>query len=129
MRNEAVRKIFQAGKKAYPNRWIAQKEFLCNLQESLAAYAAKNPSALLSDYYAHFGKPEDIAVSFLSEMPYAEINSRMRKGHKAFVMVICIALVAVILLFSTIARMIVENRSSHNGYFIDGEPEIITNID
>ena len=73
MRNEAVRKIFQAGKKAYPNRWIAQK-----------------------------GIPLQL---------------------------ICIALVAVILLFSTIARMIVENRSSHNGYFIDGEPEIITNID
>ena len=117
-------RYFRQVKRHIPIGGLRKKEFLCNLQESLAAYAAKNPSALLSDYYAHFGKPEDIAVSFLSE-----INSRMRKGHKAFVMVICIALVAVILLFSTIARMIVENRSSHNGYFIDGEPEIITNID
>ena len=116
-------RYFRQVKRHIPIGGLRKKEFLCNLQESLAAYAAKNPSALLSDYYAHFGKPEDIAVSFLSEMPYAEINSRMRKGHKAFVMV------AVILLFSTIARMIVENRSSHNGYFIDGEPEIITNID
>lgn len=122
-------RYFRQVKRHIPIGGLRKKEFLCNLQESLAAYAAKNPSALLSDYYAHFRKPEDIAVSFLSEMPYAEINSRMRKGHKAFVMVICIALVAVILLFSTIARMIVENRSSHNGYFIDGEPEIITNID
>lgn len=82
-------RYFRQVKRHIPIGGLRKKEFLCNLQESLAAYAAKNPSALLSDYYAHFGKPEDIAVSFLSEMPYAEINSRMRKGHKAFVMVIC----------------------------------------
>lgn len=122
-------RYFRQVKRHIPIGGLHKKEFLCDLQESLAAYAAKNPAALLSDYYAHFGKPEDIAVSFLSEMSYAEINRRMRKGHKAFVMVSCIALVAVVALFLTIAHMIIENRSSHNGYFVDSKPEIITNID
>ena len=60
-------RYFRQVKRHIPIGGLRKKEFLCNLQESLAAYAAKNPSALLSDYYAHFGKPEDIAVSFLSE--------------------------------------------------------------
>lgn len=59
-------RYFRQVKRHIPIGGLRKKEFLCNLQESLAAYAAKNPSALLSDYYAHFGKPEDIAVSFLS---------------------------------------------------------------
>lgn len=53
-------RYFRQVKRHIPIGGLRKKEFLCNLQESLAAYAAKNPSALLSDYYAHFGKPEDI---------------------------------------------------------------------
>ena len=47
-------RYFRQVKRHIPIGGLRKKEFLCNLQESLAAYAAKNPSALLSDYYAHF---------------------------------------------------------------------------
>lgn len=43
-------RYFRQVKRHIPIGGLRKKEFLCNLQESLAAYAAKNPSALLSDY-------------------------------------------------------------------------------
>ena len=42
-------RYFRQVKRHIPIGGLRKKEFLCNLQESLAAYAAKNPSALLSD--------------------------------------------------------------------------------
>lgn len=44
-------RYFRQVKRHIPIGGLRKKEFLCNLQESLAAYAAKNPSALLSDYF------------------------------------------------------------------------------
>ena len=57
-------RYFRQVKRHIPIGGLRKKEFLCNLQESLAAYAAKNPSALLSDYYAHFGNPRTLPCRF-----------------------------------------------------------------
>lgn len=121
-------RYFRQVRRHIPIGGMHKKEFLTNIEKAIEVYAAENPEAALSDFYKRFGTPDEIAGAFLSEMSYGEINNRMQRWRRAFVMVICIALVAVVALFVAIAHMLVENRSSHNGYFVDSEPEIITNI-
>lgn len=122
-------RYFRQVKKHIPIGGTRRKEFLANMQDSLVAYSARNPDADLADYYEQFGRPDDIAISFLSEMPYAEINRKIRIGRKVLIIMMCITLVTAIALSLTVAYMVTENQNSHDGYVVEDEPEILTNID
>lgn len=70
-------RYFRQVKRRLPVGGIHRKEFLANIKKSIEVYAAENPDTTLSNYYERFGTPDEIAVAFLSEMPYGEINSKM----------------------------------------------------
>lgn len=112
-------RYFRQVKRRLPVGGIHRKEFLANIKKSIEVYAAENPDTTLSNYYERFGTPNEIAVAFLSEMPYGEINSKMQRGRMAFAVAVCIAVVSVIALSVTISYVITHNVNSHYGYITD----------
>ena len=107
-------RYFRQVKRRLPVGGIHRKEFLANIKKSIEVYAAENPDTMLSNYYERFGTPDEIAVAFLSEMPYGEINSKMQRGRMAFAVA-----VSVIALSVTISYVITHNVNSHYGYITD----------
>ena len=65
---------FKQIKKRIPVSGAKKKEYLCGIREEIDEYCAWHPEATLADYCARFGTPDEIAVSFLSEMTYSEIK-------------------------------------------------------
>lgn len=112
-------RYFRQVKRRLPVGGIHRKEFLANIKKSIEVYAAENPDTMLSNYYERFGTPDEIAVAFLSEMTYGEINSKMQRGRMAFAVAVCIAVVSVIALSVTISYVIKHNVNSHYGYITD----------
>ncbi len=99
-----------------------RRELLLNIKAEIDEYAASVPSATLSDYYDRFGKPEEIAVSFVSEMPYNEIDARLRGGRRALriacITAAVISVAAAISLAVSIHYIKAVNDDFHNGYII-----------
>ena len=114
---------FKQIKKRIPVNGAKKKEYLCGIREEIDEYCAWHPEATLADYCARFGTPDEIAVSFLSEMTYREINDKLNNGRKAL-RVACmtaavISIVAAIAISLVIGHMIDENNDFRNGYIVE----------
>lgn len=96
-----------------------KQEFLNRIHEDVYAYAIEHPAAKYNDYCDRFGKPEEVAISFISEMPYPELYRKLHRGQQLFVTTVILAVVVLLVLYSTIAFMIIHNSDQETGYVIE----------
>lgn len=94
-----------------------KRAFLNNLEQNVSAFLCKNPGADSAGISDCFGEPEDIALSFLSEMSYEEISAKFRKGKTVLFITVLTAIVTIFLLCATLWRIILENRNLADGYY------------
>lgn len=109
-------------KRRIPVSGKRRRELLSNIRAEIEEYASLTPSATVQDYYERFGKPDEIAVSFVSEMPYNEIDARLRSGRRALriacITAAVISVVAAVSLAVSIHYIRAANDDFHNGYII-----------
>lgn len=109
-------------KRRIPVNGKRRRELLQSIKAEIEEYASSAPSATVCDYYERFGKPDEIAVSFVSEMPYSEIDARLRGGRRALriacITAAVISTVAAVSLAISIHYIKAANDDFHNGYII-----------
>ena len=98
-----------------------KRSFLSQIRRSVGDYLANHPWADEAEIREQFGSPEELAVSFVSEMTYGEINRAFRIRRRIFLMTAAVAVTALLLLGAAVWQMISENRNEVQGYY-----EIIT---
>ena len=95
-----------------------KRTYLENLQNDVLAYLSSHPWADVQELAAQFGSPEEIAVAFVSEMSYEEINERFRARNRVVKLVLLALGLALAALAAMIVYLIVRNRQDMNGHFI-----------
>ena len=95
-----------------------RKRYLESLQQDVNGYLSDHPWADAEELARVFGQPEQIAVAFVSEMSYAEINARFRARNRALWIVSGAVALAMLLLAAMIVYMIIRNRQDMNGHLV-----------
>ncbi len=107
----------QVGKKL-PIGGGRKKAYLQNLRTDVTAYLSTHPWAEQAELRSVFGEPEQIAVSFVSEMPYEEINAKFRARNRALRLVSAAVVLALLMLVGMIVYLILRNKQDMEGYFV-----------
>lgn len=95
-----------------------KQTYLENLQIDVLAYLSSHPWADEQELVAQFGSPEEIAVAFVSEMSYEEINKRFRARNRVVKLVLLALGIALASLAAMIVYLIIRNRQDMDGHFI-----------
>lgn len=95
-----------------------KRAYLDNLRIDVLGYLSSHPWADLGELAAQFGTPETIAVAFVSEMSYAEINERFRARNRIVHMVLLALGIALITLVGMIIYLIIRNQQDMDGHFV-----------
>ena len=96
----------------------SRSAYLAHLRQDVLTYLSTHPWAKQTELEEIFGSPEDIALSFLSELSYAEIMDRIRARNRAVRIVSSAACVALLLLIAMIIYMLIRNRQDMDGHFV-----------
>ena len=95
-----------------------KRAYLDNLRNDVLGYLSSHPWADLDELAAQFGTPEAIAVAFVSEMSYEEINKRFRARNRVVKLVLLALGIALAALAAMIVYLIIRNRQDMDGHFI-----------
>lgn len=98
------------------------KQFLSDLSDSIDNYIEENNITQLADVQKHFGSPEQIARSFLSETDIRVIRKKVKLKQ-----IILLALIVSLLIWGI--GVALSTRASYDaggGYIIDDSPVIIS---
>ena len=98
-----------------------KRDFLRQLSRGVTDYLTGHPWANTDELLEQFGTPEELAVSFVSEMSALEIDRAFRVRLRILLAVSVVALLAMAGLGLTLRQMWKENRTEMNGYY-----EIVT---
>lgn len=96
----------------------SRKDYLAHLRQDVLSYLSTHPWATQKELEEVFGSPEDIALSFLSELSYPEIMDRIRARNRAVRIVSFVACAALLLLIAMIVYMLIRNRQDMSGHFV-----------
>lgn len=107
-----------AVRKKLPIRGPRRTAFLKSLRQDADEYLRTHPWATSEELADRFGAPEDIAVTFVSEMSYDEINERFRAGNRVIRIALIVAGAALALLALGIFWMILRNSLDMTGYMV-----------
>ncbi len=95
-----------------------KRAYIENLRNDVLGYLSSHPWADLGELAEQFGTPEAIAVAFVSEMSYTEINERFRARNRVVHLVLLALGIALLALVAMIVYLIVRNRQDMDGHFI-----------
>ena len=98
-----------------------KRDFLRQLDRGVADYLSGHPWADVQELREQFGSPEELAVSFVSELSAPEIDQAFRVRQRLLAVAVAAALLALGALALTLRQMWKENQSEINGYY-----EIVT---
>lgn len=96
----------------------SRRDYLTHMRQDVLGYLSNHPWAKQEELEEVFGSPEDIALSFLSELSYPEIMDRIRARNRAVRLVGAAVAAALLLLIVTIVYMLIRNRQDMDGYFV-----------
>lgn len=95
-----------------------KRAYLGSLRSDVLGYLSSHPWADLGELAAQFGTPEAIAVAFVSEMSYAEINERFRARNRVVHLVLLALGFSLLALVGMIIYLIIRNQQDMDGHFI-----------
>ena len=96
---------------------------LSDIRENVEFYLEENPDATIAQIQNHFGNPQQIAASYVSDLDMTKLLRDLRLRKRIFTAVITAvsaALIAALLLWGWgITRSIEETHNESNGYFVE----------
>lgn len=95
-----------------------KRAYLENLRNDVLGYLSSHPWANADELAEQFGTPEAIAVAFVSEMSYAEINERFRARNRVVHLVLLALGFSLLALVGMIIYLIIRNQQDMDGHFI-----------
>lgn len=95
-----------------------KRAYLENLRNDVLGYLSSHLWANADELAEQFGTPEAIAVAFVSEMSYEEINKRFRARNRVVKLVLLALGIALAALAAMIVYLIIRNRQDMDGHFI-----------
>lgn len=95
-----------------------KRAYLENLRNDVLGYLSSLPWANADELAEQFGTPEAIAVAFVSEMSYAEINERFRARNRVVHLVLLALGFSLLALVGMIIYLIIRNQQDMDGHFI-----------
>ena len=95
-----------------------KRAYLENLRNDVLGYLSSHPWANADELAEQFGTPEAIAVAFVSEMSYAEINERFRARNRVVHLVLLALGSSLLALVGMIIYLIIRNQQDMDGHFI-----------
>lgn len=93
--------------------------FLKQFGESLSQYLEERPLSKFSDIVVEFGKPEDIASSFIEHADTKDIRKSLKFGRHIIWLAIAVAVVVVGAVIGFHAYKVWLNENVSNGFFIE----------
>lgn len=104
--------------KKLPFGGAKRRSYLLSLRQDALGYLSTHPWAEPAELREVFGSPEQIAVAFVSEMSYEEINDRFRARNRVLFLVSAAVVLSLLLLGAMIVYLIVRNRQDMDGHMI-----------
>ena len=96
---------------------------LSDIRENVEFYLEENPDATIAQIQNHFGNPQQIAASYVSDLDMTKLLRDLRLRKRIFTAVITAvsaALIAALLLWGWgVRQSIIETRNESNGYFVE----------
>lgn len=109
--------------KCLPVNRKQKQQILDQIHQSLDGYLAENPSADMSQIMQHFGKPEEIASSYVENMTTPEILKKFRI-RRTVLAIACAVAAAALLLWGTVVAISFYNELDESGGSIIVDPVI-----
>lgn len=100
-----------------------RKQFIADLQESLAKFISENESVDESDIISYFGTPDDLAQTYLDSIPQEELSAYTRNRK---LRIIIIFLVLILSSGITVSYLSYEAYVSNKGKLLYMEETIKT---
>lgn len=92
-----------------------------DIENDINAYLQENPGADFAAIEEHFGSPQQIAATYVEEMPTPELLKKL-KIRKRIIAAVCIAVVAAISIWAIAIAIALSNEYNiSDGYIETGE--------
>lgn len=104
--------------KKLPFGGAQKRAYLLALRHDALGYLSTHPWAEPRELAEVFGSPEQIAVAFVSEMSYEEINARFRARNRVLALVSAAVVISLLLLGAMIVYLVIRNRQDMDGHFV-----------
>lgn len=99
-----------------------KKIFLNQFAENLFQYIEEYPLATFSDVVTEFGKPEDIASSFIEQADAKDIRKSLKVGRRIFWAVLAVAVIVAAVVIGIFSFDLWMSNNYRDGYY----EEIVT---
>lgn len=103
-----------------------KRDYLAKLKNDALAYLLNHPWAETAELAEQFGTPEAIAVAFVSEMSYEQINERFHARNRVVHLVLLALGFSLLALVGMIIYLIIRNQQDMDGHFVVTAAQLVT---
>lgn len=96
-----------------------KKQFLLQFRQNVFSYADNNPNISINELCTQFGAPEEIGLSFISEMSYQQLFHKLKVSRKIVLGVICTSVIVIIITISAFIAIISYNKEQIPGHIVN----------
>ena len=100
-----------------------KQQILDQIRQSVEGYLTENPSADMPQIIQHFGRPEEIASSYVENMTTPEILKKFQIRRTVLTIACAVAAVA-LLMWGTVVAISFYNELDESGGFIVVDPVV-----
>ena len=111
-----------------PGSWKQNKQMLSCLATPVRDYAERNPHGGYDAIVNRFGKPDQVAESYLADMEVEELSKHLRI-RKRIVLIVGASALAIVLLWTGVVCIALAEAKSNAGGIISEEIQIIERTD
>lgn len=112
-------------RRALPCKQRMKRRLMPQIRQELGSYLESRPDASYRDLTERFGRPEQIAASYVESADTGELLAGMRYGNRVVKIVAIALLIALIIWAIGITIAVIDGMKSSHGYYV----EYITVID
>jgi len=121
-----LKQYYRSVYKCLPVKRKQKQQILHQIRQSVEGYLAENPLADMPKIIQHFGKPEEIASTYVENMTTREILKRFHV-RKSILTVICSVAAIVLLVWGAAVAISFINELDESGGFVVVDPVVEIN--
>lgn len=117
-RNRQLEKYYRSIRSWLPCSRKLKKKLLSQIRSNISAYVEEHPSAAFSDIQQRFGKPQQIAATYVNELETQELLRDLRVRKKIVRIVAACATTIIVMWGATVITALIDNHYTKDGFMI-----------
>ena len=122
----ALRSYFRSIRSYLSCPWKQKKQIIRELKTNVTAFLKENPKANFEVIASHFGSPQQIASTYLSDLTDAELLHKLQIRKKIFAIIACVMAAILVIWLAVVGWAIVNEKIQSGGDAVVGSAVDVT---